>query len=118
MIVSCPQRENAVAVSTTINPVTQTAEVEVKRASRKESPSSLDDVKGIIRIRVPARMTSRKLRTIVWAGFRLMDMTMAFSFLKRVRILSTRKVFLRMTAERSDDAAAGASRDRMVRYFV
>jgi len=67
---SFPQKVKAVAVLTTIKPVTQTADVEVKRASRIESPFPGEVVKGIIRRIVPVRITDKKLNRIVCAGCR------------------------------------------------
>jgi hypothetical protein len=55
-----------VAVSTTIKPVTQTAEVEVKRASIQVIPPTVE--LGSMSNTVPTRITRRKLRIKIKAG--------------------------------------------------
>lgn len=64
----CPQTVKAVAVSTTISPVTRTALVAVNNASTRGKPSPSVVVSGIISARVPTTITSRKLSATVWAG--------------------------------------------------
>jgi len=56
-----------VAVSLTIKPVTQTAEVEVKRASTKDMwPDRV--LKGRRKSKVPTKMAIKKLMARSWAG--------------------------------------------------
>ena len=55
-----------VAVSTTINPVTQTAEVDVNKASIQVIPLTVE--LGSIKRRVPTKMTNRKLKIKIIAG--------------------------------------------------
>ncbi len=68
-IMSFPQKVKAVAVFTTMRPVTHTAEVAVKKAFSKESPSPELVVKGSMRSIDPAMITARKLNRIVFAGY-------------------------------------------------
>jgi hypothetical protein len=57
-----------VAVSTTMSPVTQMAEVEVKRASTKEiRPETVQT--GSMRSRAPKKMAAAKLIANTWAGW-------------------------------------------------
>ena len=57
------------AVSVTISPVTQTAEVEVKRASKKGSPLPSFVENPMERRTVPSAITKTKLSRIVRGGF-------------------------------------------------
>jgi hypothetical protein len=64
----CPKSVKRVAVSATTSPVTQMAEVDVKRASIKERrPETLQ--KGSIRSKVPTRMAPAKLMARICAGW-------------------------------------------------
>src|SRR5690606_41063285 len=58
------------AVSTTVKPVTQTAEVAVKRASRMETGRPSWAAAGRLRRTVPARMAPTKPNTRVRAGLK------------------------------------------------
>ena len=69
MMTNHPQPVKWTAVSTTMRPVTQTAEVAVKSASMNGRPLPSTVVNLIIRIRHPVRITTMKLRRIVWAGW-------------------------------------------------
>ncbi len=66
MMISCPQNVKWVAVSTTINPVTQTALVEVKRASTHDN--GWFSASGSFKRQVPAAISSKKLDMNSWAG--------------------------------------------------
>jgi hypothetical protein len=59
-------------MSTTTSPVTQTAEVEVKRASMKRRGPFVA-AKGNQRRKPPARITPAKLRTKILAGEKCLD---------------------------------------------
>lgn len=60
------------AVSWTTRPVTQVAEVDVKRASTKDIwPDFV--LKGRIRSRAPAKMAIKKLMDRTWAGENLIS---------------------------------------------
>jgi hypothetical protein len=63
-----PKRLKAVAVSTTMSPVTQTAEVAVNQASIKERLFPSADAKGSVNSRVPRIMITWKLARIDKAG--------------------------------------------------
>ncbi len=66
---SFPQNVKVVAVSTTINPVTHTAEVAVNKASRKESWFPSVVVKGSRSRIAPVSIKNRKDKRMVCAGF-------------------------------------------------
>ena len=66
-IIPLPKSVNAVAVSTTINPVTQTALVDVKKASINEMPPVV--ALGNRSKAVPIIINPKKLRTKIVAGF-------------------------------------------------
>jgi hypothetical protein len=68
----CPRGLKAVPVSTTVRPVTQTAEVEVKRAFTNPRGSPVD-AKGIISRIVPIKITIANPIITVRAGDRTMD---------------------------------------------
>ena len=68
MITNWPKVEKYVPVSTTTRPVTQEAEVAVKRASTKDSPAPSRPAKGSISSRAPARISPAKVRAISWEG--------------------------------------------------
>jgi hypothetical protein len=67
-MVSCPHIVKWVAVSTTIRPVTHTADVAVKNPFRMGNPRPSVVVNGIVNTSVPRRMTARNPTIIVWAG--------------------------------------------------
>ena len=48
------------------SPVTHTAEVDVKRASRKDAPCPSLVARGSVRQRLPRRITSIKPKMITW----------------------------------------------------
>ena len=66
-ITTCPIGVKTVAVSTTVNPVTQTALVDVKRASRKLIP--LYVAKGNCNSTAPTKTRNKKLQTNKISGF-------------------------------------------------
>lgn len=68
IIISLPQNVKVVAVSTTIKPVTQTAEVDVKKAFISESPLWSTVAKLIVSKIVPKTKINKKLKSIVFAG--------------------------------------------------
>jgi hypothetical protein len=53
-------------VSCTTRPVTQTADVEVNRASEKGVTTPSAELSGSVRRKVPARIMARKLPMIIW----------------------------------------------------
>ena len=67
-ITICPNLVNFVAVSTTINPVTHTAEVEVKRQSTHDIGVTV--AKGSFNRHVPIKIARRKLKTVSLKGVR------------------------------------------------
>src|SRR5690606_28997679 len=67
MIINCPRKVKSEEVSKTINPVTQTADVEVKTASTREIPSVV--AFGRESKSVPIRISNRKLRINTNAGW-------------------------------------------------
>jgi hypothetical protein len=72
IVTTCPTVERSFPVSTTTSPVTQTAEVEVKRASTKRRCSFVAE-KGNLRRMVPARITAAKLRTNILVGGKCLE---------------------------------------------
>jgi hypothetical protein len=72
MVITCPSVERSFPVSTTTSPVTQTAEVEVKRASTKRRAPLVAE-KGKLRRMAPERMTPEKLRTKILVGGRRLE---------------------------------------------
>jgi hypothetical protein len=67
-------------VSTTINPVTQIAEVEVNRASIKLIfPETV--LKGSIRRKAPKKMAAAKLMASTWAGWNSLSLWRLMGFL-------------------------------------
>jgi len=72
-ITICPKKEKQAPVSTTVSPVTQTAEVDVKRASMKEiSPDVVE--KGSMRRNAPASIAAIKLNIRKEAGLNLLNL--------------------------------------------
>jgi hypothetical protein len=67
-----PTVERSFPVSTTTSPVTQTAEVEVKRASISRRGILAAEIGKLRRI-VPVRMTPAKLRTKILVGERCLE---------------------------------------------
>jgi hypothetical protein len=81
-VTTCPTVERSFPVSTTTSPVTQTAEVEVKRASTKRRlPFAAEN--GNQRRIAPVRITPAKLRTKILVGERCLEKKV----LIRMRIL-------------------------------
>src|SRR4030042_6686854 len=81
MVITCPSVLRSFPTSTTTRPVTQTPEVEVKRASTKRRFPLLAE-KGNQRRIPPARITPAKLRINILAGERCLEK----KFLTRIRI--------------------------------
>lgn len=69
-ITSCPKTEKWVPVSTTASPVTQVAETAVKKASVSSMDSPVVVATGSASRKVPAKMTSAKLRMTICVGLR------------------------------------------------
>ena len=65
MITILPNSVHFVAVSKTTSPVTQAAEVEVKRASRKETPPLPTEAHGSDKSRAPVKINRMKLSRII-----------------------------------------------------
>jgi hypothetical protein len=72
IVITCPTRERSFPVSMTTRPVTQTAEVEVKRASTNRRFPMVAE-KGNHRRIPPVRMTATKLRTKILVGERCLE---------------------------------------------
>ena len=68
MITTWPKVLQYVAVSTTMRPVTQTAEVDVNAAVRKDAPPSSVVATGSIRSAEPTRIATAKATPISRAG--------------------------------------------------
>ena len=85
-MISFPQKLNAVAVSTTMRPVTQTAEVEVKRAFMMESPFPVLVAKGSMSRMVPTTITAKKLKRMVFAGYMVIPSKKRETFLNLLKI--------------------------------
>jgi hypothetical protein len=86
IVISWPEIEKSVPVSTTTRPVTQTAEVEVNNASTK-AMGPLAAEKGNQRRIPPVRITVAKLRTKILVGERCLEK----KFLIRMPILMDEK---------------------------
>ena len=67
----CPNNEKCTAVSTTINPVTQTELVLVKRASMYENQCPSFEAIGKLSKSEPTKMTARKLTITLSGAFNL-----------------------------------------------
>jgi len=67
-IISCPKVEKSFGVSSTINPVTQVAEVAVKRESIKPMLFPLLEAEGRLRSKAPIIITIRKPNNNTWGG--------------------------------------------------
>jgi hypothetical protein len=83
MVITCPNVLKSLPISMTTRPVTQTPEVEVKRASTKRRLPWVVE-KGNQRRIPPARITAAKLRTNILAGERCLENK--FLILKRILI--------------------------------
>src|SRR6056297_2213946 len=68
-MIICPNLVKYVAVSTTINPVTHTAEVDVNKLSTKEIPSEDTVALGIIKRKVPIIIITIKDRINISPDF-------------------------------------------------
>src|SRR5688500_11627840 len=66
----CPKTVQSAPVSTITRPVTQTAEVEVKRAVSTGARPGATDAAGMDRSRVPTRLVMTKARATYCAGWR------------------------------------------------
>jgi len=64
-----PKTENVSPVSTTINPVTQVADVAVNNAFKNESPFPSSVERGIVKRKVPMIIISAKPSTRIFGGF-------------------------------------------------
>ena len=67
-ITNCPKVEKSFPVSSTINPVTQVAEVAVKRALIKPIPFAVLEAEGRLRRIVPIVITTKNPNTNTWDG--------------------------------------------------
>jgi hypothetical protein len=81
MVITCPSVLRSFPTSTTTRPVTQTPEVEVKRASTKRRFPLVAE-KGNQRRMAPAMITPAKLRTKILVGEKCLEK----KFLIRMRI--------------------------------
>lgn len=83
----CPKPVQYVAVSWTARPVTQMAEVAVKRASPRDAPRPSLVARGSVSSSPPSRMTAAKPRAIIWAeeNGRRECFVAVLPFLKRFR---------------------------------
>jgi len=72
MVITWPSVERSFPTSVTTRPVTQTAEVEVKRASTKRRDPLVAE-KGNQRRMPPARITPAKLKTKILAGDKCLE---------------------------------------------
>ena len=64
-MIPCPKYDQYVAVSCTINPVTQTADVEVNKASANDVHSLLCEAIGSVSNKAPARITPANPRMMI-----------------------------------------------------
>ena len=67
-ITNCPKVEKSFPVSSTINPVTQVAEVEVKRALMKPMLFPVLEAAGRLRSIVPKLIATKNPNTNTWGG--------------------------------------------------
>ena len=89
-----PPRLKTVAVSTTISPVTHTAEVAVKRELISPRPCLSTVVNGSMRSSVPVRMISRKLESIARAGLSFILLRASSTDLMFSKLLYVKKILL------------------------
>ena len=71
MMTSCPKKVQLMPVSTGIRPVTQVAEVAVKRLFKKPALSPLFEAKGSMSKSVPSRMMAAKPPATIRVAFML-----------------------------------------------
>jgi hypothetical protein len=84
MVITCPNILKSFPISITTKPVTQTPEVEVKRASTKRRLPLVAE-KGNHRRTPPAKITAAKLRIKILLGERSLEKK--FLILKRILIV-------------------------------